>query len=150
MRQLTPEPGAEQSHRQAAEHEHRPVAGAVEHEAEGGDAGRLPHEQREGEKRDGGPARVGRHLRRIGLQCVVEQEESEPHEECGEEGIGPVRQHRHHDEPDQDDDTARPYHAALPETADDRARQDGVKQAAQAETGEKQANRAVVDGKGRP
>src|SRR3546814_2779389 len=76
----TPAPAEQDAEDQKTEpdgDENRREAETVDHRAIGLDAGALAEEEDEREQRYAGAARLGRHLRRVGLQRVVEHVEAE-------------------------------------------------------------------------
>src|SRR5262249_57671592 len=76
---------------QCARREPAAPAEAVDREGEARDAGGLAEIERRRKHADRGAARLRRHLRRVGLQRVVQHVEAEPDERDGERRDPPGR-----------------------------------------------------------
>ena len=99
-----------------------------------GDARRLSEIERRGEDRDRGAARLRRHLRRFGLQRVVEHVEAEPDRRHGDRRQPPRRLECQHDISRGDNQEAADHgEAGLAEPVDQEPDQPGIDQPADAE-----------------
>src|SRR5258707_10187291 len=126
------------------EDEDHVVAERIDPPAAHRDAGGLAEEIAEGEERDGEPARLRRHLRRVRLQRVVQHVEAGA--DRGDHRRDAPRHRRDCDqaEPDGQRDAAGKDEAALAEPGDEKPHRRRVGKPAEAERGEERADRQIA------